>query len=135
MVRIILLSSFIYTRRFPVDTRRKLNVHKTFRRRPGRLLNVLCTFVLCLLGCAIWYNLKNVKTPYMVKVKVTLLHGCFSRFLNCTNGTKSRKASYKSHYNMENAFIIFLVKPVSHIGLETGSYCSKSTSAWTGLEK
>ena len=29
---------------FPVDTGRKLNVHKTFRRRPGRLLNVLCTF-------------------------------------------------------------------------------------------
>ena len=27
----------------PVDTGRKLNVHKTFRRRPGRLLNVLCT--------------------------------------------------------------------------------------------
>ena len=22
----------------------KLNVHKTFRRRPGRLLNVVCTF-------------------------------------------------------------------------------------------
>ena len=29
--------------RYPVDTGRKLNVHKTFRRRPGRLLNVLCT--------------------------------------------------------------------------------------------
>ena len=28
----------------PVDTERKLNVHKTFRRRPGRLLNVLCSF-------------------------------------------------------------------------------------------
>ena len=28
----------------PVDTGRKLNVHKTFRSRPGRLLNVLCTF-------------------------------------------------------------------------------------------
>ena len=28
----------------PVDTGRKLNVHKTFRRRPERLLNVLCTF-------------------------------------------------------------------------------------------
>ena len=26
--------------------------------------------------------------------KVTLLHGCFSHFLNCTNGTKSRKASH-----------------------------------------
>ena len=30
--------------RKPVDTGRKLNVHKTLRRRPGRLLNVLCTF-------------------------------------------------------------------------------------------
>ena len=29
---------------FPIDTRRKLNVQKTFRRRPGCLLNVLCTF-------------------------------------------------------------------------------------------
>ena len=27
-----------------VDTGRKLNVHKTFRRRHGRLLNVLYTF-------------------------------------------------------------------------------------------
>ena len=27
----------------PVDTGRKLNVHKTLRRRRGRLLNVLCT--------------------------------------------------------------------------------------------
>ena len=29
---------------YPVDTGRKLNVHKTFRRRPGRLLYVFCTF-------------------------------------------------------------------------------------------
>ena len=29
--------------RNPVDTGRKLNVHNTFRRRPGRLVNVLCT--------------------------------------------------------------------------------------------
>ena len=28
----------------PLVTGRKLNVHNTFRRRPGRLLNVLCTF-------------------------------------------------------------------------------------------
>ena len=28
----------------PVDTGRKLKVHKTFRKRPGRPLNVLCTF-------------------------------------------------------------------------------------------
>ena len=31
----------------PIDTGRKLNLHKTFRRRPGRLLNVLCMFNLC----------------------------------------------------------------------------------------
>ena len=34
----------VLTWSFPVDTGRKLNVHKTFRRGPGRLLNVLCTF-------------------------------------------------------------------------------------------
>ena len=36
----------------PVDARRKLNVHKTFRRHPGRLLNVYVRsiYVLCLLG-------------------------------------------------------------------------------------
>ena len=28
----------------PMDTGRKLNVHKTFRGFLGRLLNVLCTF-------------------------------------------------------------------------------------------
>ena len=26
--------------------------------------------------------------------KVTLLHGCFSCFLNCTNGTKSHNTSH-----------------------------------------
>ena len=51
---------------------------------------------------AIWchfYNFKNVKNTHggvflleKLQAKVTLLHGCFSRFLNCTNGTKSRKA-------------------------------------------
>ena len=31
---------------YPVDTGRKLNIHKTFRKRPGHLLNVLCKFSL-----------------------------------------------------------------------------------------
>ena len=31
---------------FPVGTGLKLNAYKTFRRRPGRLLNVLSTFSL-----------------------------------------------------------------------------------------
>ena len=37
----------------PADTGYKLNVHKAFSRRPGRLLNVLCTF-----------NLRRVSTGY-----------------------------------------------------------------------
>ena len=44
---------------FPVDTGRKLNVHKTFRRRPGRLLNVLCTF-----------NLRPVSTGLNITVSI-----------------------------------------------------------------
>ena len=35
-----------YATWFPVDTGRELKIHKTFRGRPGRLLNVLCTFTL-----------------------------------------------------------------------------------------
>ena len=31
---------------YPVSVGRKLNIHKTFKRRPARLLNVLCTFSL-----------------------------------------------------------------------------------------
>ena len=44
----------------PVNTGRKLNVHKIFRRRPGRLRNVLCTF-----------NLRSVSTGI-----------CLNHFLN-----------------------------------------------------
>ena len=29
-----------------------------------------------------------------LQVKLTILHGCFSCFLNCTNGTKSCKAPH-----------------------------------------
>ena len=34
---------------YPLDIKRKLNVHRTLSRRPGYLLNVLCTFMLRLL--------------------------------------------------------------------------------------
>ena len=44
------------------------------------------------------YNLKNMKNTHggvllLVKLRATILHGCFSCFLNCTSSTKSRKAS------------------------------------------
>ena len=47
---------------------------------------------------AIWYHLHYLKyvknTHGGVLLKVTLLHGCFSCFLNCTNGAKSRKVPH-----------------------------------------
>ena len=42
-------------------------------------------------------NVKNTHRGVLVSVnllKVILLHGCFSRFLNCTNGTNSRNAPH-----------------------------------------
>ena len=46
---------------YPVHTGRKLNVHKTFRRRPGSLLNVLCMF-----------NLRPVFTGQVRKVYISM---------------------------------------------------------------
>ena len=71
------------------------------------------TWILCIFDTLhdfiSFVNLKNVKNAHggkllLVKLqdsaftksntllKVTLLHGCFSRFLNCINGTKSPKS-------------------------------------------
>ena len=63
--------------------------------------------------CAVWYHLyklKNVKNTHggvsiLVKLeasslkpatllKLILVHGCFSRFLSCVDGTKSRNAPH-----------------------------------------
>ena len=54
------------------------------------------------------YNLKHVKNTagvsLLVKLhpatllKVTVLHRCFSRFLDCKNGTKPHKASHLYKY-------------------------------------
>ena len=38
-------------------------------------------------------------------LKVALLHGCFSRFLNCSNCTKSRKVSCTGKLNIQSYFI------------------------------
>ena len=58
---------------------------------------------------SIWYhlyNLKNVKSTHggvLLLLKVTLLHGCFSRFLNCTNGTKSHNTSHINLFSVLEA--------------------------------
>ena len=52
--------------------------------------------------CAICYHLyiaKKVKNTHGgVLLLVTFLHGCFSRFQNFTNDTKSRNASQINNY-------------------------------------
>ena len=66
--------------------------------------------------CLIWYHLYNLKSLknthgrvlFLVKLKVRLLHGCFSRFLNCINGTKSRnplQLNAKRNFNQEAVYI------------------------------
>ena len=45
--------------------------------------------------CAIWYQFRNLeKLKPATFLKLSLLHECFSRFLNCTNGTNSRETSH-----------------------------------------
>ena len=47
--------------------------------------------------CAIWHHLNNFKNMKNTH-GVTPLHGCFSRFLNCTNDNKSRNALHISYH-------------------------------------
>ena len=68
------------------------------------LINKYRNIIRCNL-ISILYNLQNVKNThrkvllFVTLLKVTPLHGCFSRVLNCANDTKLRKASYiKSFY-------------------------------------
>ena len=48
-----------------------------------------------------------------LKLKLTLLHGCFSRCLNCTNSTKLRKAShFGPFFRFRGVLLIFTRKKV-----------------------
>ena len=44
-------------------------------------------------------------------LKVTFLHGCFSHFLNCTNGTKSHNASHL--VNLQEISMVRILTPVT----------------------
>ena len=61
------LPDFLHGVRIPLDTGRKLNVHKTFRRRSGRLLNVLCIFNLRPMSRWISSNLKSDRARFFEK--------------------------------------------------------------------
>ena len=94
-----------------MDTGHKLNVHKSFRRRPGRLLNVLCTF-----------NLRPVFTG-----KGLLKYSCvitYTYFCCCCLSTRSfiRKPSFClslifPNIMLENQAEIFLIFFLTFISL------------------
>ena len=67
----------------PVDTGRKLNVHKTFRRPPGRLLNVLCTFNLRPVSTGQYFDLSHQGRMWILTwYRSVLLKRCsFQMFL------------------------------------------------------
>ena len=57
--------------------------------------------------------LSKLQTEACNFTKVTLLHGCFSRFLNCANGIKLREAS--------NMYVV--LDKYKCYGCEAGYYC------------
>ena len=88
----------------PVDTGRKLNVHKTFRRRPGRLLNVLCTFNLRpvstgqLIGRANQWIGFYLRKNYVKKEFREWLNSCFKSIEKTQYFSKT--ISKLNHYNI-----------------------------------
>ena len=87
----------------PVGTGRKLSVHNTFRRRPGRLLKVLCTFNLhpvstgkpgiCYSICYTKINLEKINDSQLNPV--AYLEPCqtskMERFAKIDNRQRQRK--------------------------------------------
>ena len=88
----------------PVDTGRKLNVHKTFRRRLGRLLNVLCTFNLRpvstgqLIGRANQWIGFYLRKNYVKKEFREWLNSCFKSIEKTQYFSKT--ISKLNHYNI-----------------------------------
>ena len=80
----------------PVDTGRKLNVHKTFRRGPGRLLNVLCTFSLRL-----------------VSTRLTISN---DRELNWSLGIRFERLNSSLWLPKNVTYIMFIMVTISKVG-------------------
>ena len=83
---------------FPIDTGRKLNVHKTLRRRPGCLLNVLCTF-----------NLRPKSTGLEFFKCLTAVNICFTSgvliLITYTNICKRRRNTWQYYVEVFCGYI------------------------------
>ena len=58
-------------------------------------------------------------------LKLTLLHGCLSHFLNCTNGTKSRNASHSWICIQLKGPKTLLLSVCLSVHLSVKSFCEK----------
>ena len=70
----------------PLDTGRKLSVRKTFRRRPGRLLNVLYTLNLRTVSKGTAHQLQQ-----RLKLSVSLIYRVLFNYFNCDCDFKTAK--------------------------------------------
>ena len=89
-VKNILISGLVFTTRVSLEVLEKIREKlSTFCSGYGLIYVLFCSFWYHL------YNLKNIKNldEGVLPLVVTLLHGCFSSFLNCINDTKSHNAS------------------------------------------
>ena len=78
--------------------------------------------------CAIWYHLYNVENTHGGVLILVKLHECFSHFLNCTNGTKSRNAITYGHfaqYSHRSNFYVVQISPTKAETLIINYYTSK----------
>lgn len=93
----------------------KLNAHETFRKRLGRLLNVLCTFKLCLVSRKefrkIWnYKYKYIEKPALSKMYCNKCITAYSKNLSSLSSTQSRKfgkrySRFQIDFNLSRAFL------------------------------
>ena len=99
----------------PVDTGRKLNEHKTFRRRLGRQLNVLYTFNLCPVSTGITASFSDLLQQYE-KFSWTAQQNCLiSVFLIITFDIFFAKFSLFSLKNLCDIYSIGLFRTKSNI--------------------
>ena len=119
--RLVFLS-FAYI--FPLNTRRKLNVHKTFRTRPGCLQSVLCTFHLPppSRGLNKWFLAWQNSCRTVQFYSRRCIHGavCFKQ--NCKRKLKSTSHVFiKIFLNLlENLFFKRILEKITFLGI---SFC------------
>ena len=94
----------------PVDTGRKLNVHKTFRRRPGRLLNVLCTFNLRPVSTGtVLFHFQSIRLLVILYSQVYVLSFRYLLKMHLAQSLREKSRSQFTLYQSPNLLQCFLI--------------------------